>query len=225
MRQFISIRFWMTLLALAGLFAGLWYVLVRDDTSAIRAVVTPTTEEHNIDLVALVYAVQADDGFTMKNGETTGELRLIIDGTRVMVIKPGTPGDISCVELAELARCVVAADLLGDGVIWFSLVPGAPKSTVTLPAVVTVRGDNVVLLANGWVVRRASVVKVVCDTDDVSTLGEFVRRFGARASSTYTFEKQQVTSVVCPGASEPPPTDPIATTTTVPISLPGTAAP
>jgi len=205
MRQFVSPRFWAALAALLAVTAGLWLFLVRDNSKVIANVVHPRRDVHRIDLVSLVYAVQEDPGFAMHDGKANGSMRLIIDGSRTMLVTPGTPGEMSCTDTVSLARCVVAADLLGNAVVWFSLVSGAPAATVDLPGVVDVRANNWVVLANGWELRRSSEVELVCD-DDTSSLGDFVDRFGEKATAVYDFDRQQVTKVVCPQA-------PVATTT------------
>ena len=94
MRQFISPRFWLSIAALVGLTYGLWYVLVRkDDTVAVLA-------EHRVNLMLPVYGIQADPGFAMVDGATTGDMHLALDATRTMVVKAGTPGLITCSKLA-----------------------------------------------------------------------------------------------------------------------------
>jgi len=195
MRQFITLRFWMSLLALVGLTVGVWSI-VSDTGPPLISGLESTSEEHRIDLVATVYAVTANSDFKMVDGAVQGELRLIIDGTRTMVVKAGTPGEINCPQLAEVARCVVAADLLGDAVLWFSLIGAEPRATVVLPAIRELRDEGWVLLANGWEVQRSSVVERDCP-DDTTSLGEFVRRFGDEATSTFSFERQQVVKVTC----------------------------
>ena len=195
MRQFVTLRFWMALLALVGITAGVW-LLVRDSSSALISVAEPAPEVHRIDLISTVFLVNASPDFAMVDGVVQGEIRFIIDGTRTMVVKAGTPGEMNCARLAELAQCVVAADLLGDAVLWFSLVEAEPRATVTLPAIREVRDQGWVLLANGWEVQRASLVERDC-ADDTASLGEFIRQFGDNATSTFDFASQQVVKVTC----------------------------
>ncbi len=84
-----------------------------------------------------------------------------------MVIQPDTPGEIECSQLAEIGQCVVLADLLGDAVLWFAIVPFEQSQNVTLPGIAKLDDQNVVELTNGWVLHRAAVVDIDC-TDDVS---------------------------------------------------------
>ena len=209
MRQFLTIRFWMTLVALGAL-TGLALLVTRSDGAAsiaeLGAPVAPA--QHRIDLVALVFAFSGEAGFALKDGVTTGQLQLIIDGSRTMVIAPGTPGEISCTKLAEIGQCVVAVDLLGNAVLWFSVIPSTPGSTVTLPGIVGLLKSNQVLLANGWIVNRASLVDLNC-SDDPASLTDFVRRYGARSTTTFSYDRQQVVRATCTAAPH------AATTTTV----------
>src|SRR5690606_10176464 len=137
--------------------------LVRDDPNPDAllpaAPVVEAPVERTIDLIALVYLAQADDDFAIVDGVTTGTMQIRIDGPRYMTIRPGTPGENRCAELDELARCAVAADLLGEAVLWFSIVPVGPRFTVPLPPVVALREGQRVLLDNGWLVKRADTVE------------------------------------------------------------------
>ena len=68
----------------------------------------------------------------MVDGTATGEMRLALDATRTMVVKPGTPGEITCAKLAEINQCIVAADLLGDAVVWFAYPKGTSRRWTSL---------------------------------------------------------------------------------------------
>ena len=214
MRQFVSPRFWLAIAALIGLTYGLWYVLVRDDDSVaiIGQPVEAASDEHRINLVQPVYSIQAEPGFAIVDGVTSGEMQLALDATRTMIVKTGTPGQITCGKLAEINQCVVAADLLGDAVVWFSLIPNPQRSSLLLPGVTEVRKDNWVLLSNGWEVPRNEVVERNCDA---AGLEDFVRQFGGTLStSTFSFELQEITKVTCLEEPESPTTT--STTTTLP---------
>jgi hypothetical protein len=205
-RQFFSPRFWLTLLALGGLVVLL--TAVFHDPATSTGVVSPQPDpdaERHIDLVSWVYAITPAPEFRMKNGVTTADIALQLDGTRTMVIKAGTRGEISCPSLEVLAQCTVAADLLGDGVLWFSIVPGMPGPTVRLPGVTELLDNGWVRLANDWVLRRASIVDRSCP-DETTSLSDFVDTYGDDATSTFNFESQKIVKVSCPRVS--------ATTTT-----------
>jgi hypothetical protein len=197
MRQFVSLRFWLAIAALLGLTYGLWYLLVRKDDS-VAVIGQPATEaptEHRINLLQPVYNIYADPGFSVSEGVASGEMHRVLDANRTMVVKPGTPGEITCAKLAEINQCVVAADLLGDAVVWFSLIPNPQKANLVLPGVTEVRDDNWLLLSNGWEITRSEVVERNCDA---AGLNDFVDHFGGSLStSTFSFEQQKIIKVTC----------------------------
>lgn len=218
MRQFISPRFWLAIAALIGLTYGLWYVLVRDDDSVavLGQPAQAATVVHRINLVQPVYSIQADPGFEIADGEASTEIRLTLDATRTMVVKAGTPGQISCGRLAEINQCVVAADLLGDAVVWFSLIPNPQHASLLLPGITEVRRDNWVLLSNGWEVARNDVVERNCGA---TGLDDFVRQFGGNLStSTFSFEQQEITKVTCLEEPDSSTTTSTSTTLVVPVA-------
>ncbi len=210
MRQFFTLRYWATLLALVGLALGVMVLTSGSDKAAPTDVTVVDGTEVNllhIDVMTPVFEVQAPQGFTMQDGRLTADIALFIDGTRTMVIKAGTPGEMNCPDYVDLAQCVVAADLLGDAVLRFDLVSGTPDVTIKLPAVVEMLDNSMVRLANGWVVKRAFRVERVCD-DETTSLKQFIEAYGDTATSTFNFELQQLVRVTCPRAT--------ATTTTLP---------
>ena len=215
MRQFLTVRFWMTLVALLGLTIGVWAVTRRDSAIGIAGASHPP-RVRRIDLISQIFSTNADSNFSMTRGVASGELRLTLDATRTMIIKPGTPGEISCPPLDQIGACVVAADLLGEAVLWFSIIPSEPRPSITLPAIAALRDDNYVVLTNGWELKRSSVVELNC-ADETSTLTEFVRRFGAASTTTFNFAKQQLVRATCDKASE--------ATTTVPTTGPDSTGP
>ncbi|MEP7114847.1 MAG: hypothetical protein ABI862_16380 [Ilumatobacteraceae bacterium] len=218
MRQFVSFRFWLAIAALVGLTYGLWYVLIRDDSSVavLGLPAEAATAVHRINLVQPVYSIQADPGFAVADGVSSGEMRLTLDAARTMVVEPGTPGQISCSRLAEINQCVVAADLLGDAVVWFSLIPNPQRASLLLPGITEVRKDNWVLLSNGWEVARNDVVERNCDA---TGLDDFVRQFGGNLStSTFSFEQQEITKVTCLEEPESSTTTSTSTTLVAPVA-------
>jgi len=222
-RQFFSLRFWLSLLALAGLALGV-AAFARSRAESAEPALDPgaATPERTIDLVSWVSLIQPSPGFTMVDGRTTTDLALVLDGTRTMIVKAGTPGEINCPNYTELARCTVAADLLGDAVLWFSVVPGVPWPVVDLPAVTELLEGGWVRLANGWVLPHATVVDRSCP-EDTTSLTEFIDTFGDAAKSTYNFERQQIVKVTCPrGAATTTSTTVPTSTTVAPVEpLPG----
>lgn len=198
---------------------GLWYVLVRRDSSVavIGKPANPPVTEHRINLLHPVYSVSADPGFAMVGGVASGDMQLALDAARTVVIRAGTPGEVSCARLAEINQCIVAADLLGDGVIWFSLIPNPQRANVVLPGVTEVHDDHWVTLQNGWELPRSEIVERNCDA---TGLVDFVRQYGGSLStSTFSFEQQEITKVTCLEEPEIPTTTSSTSTTLAPPVL------
>ena len=220
MRQFVSLRFWISIAAFVGLIYGLWFVLVRtdDSVSVIGQPAHAAVSEHRIDLLLPVYGIQAEHGFAMVDGTASGEMRLALDATRTMVVKAGTPGEITCAKLAEINQCIVAADLLGDAVVWFALIPNPQRANLLLPGVTEIRKENWVLLSNGWEVARNEVVERNCDA---AGLDDFVHQFGGNLStSTFSFEQQEIIKVTCLEEPESSTTTSTSTTLVPPVVIP-----
>ena len=197
MRQFLSLRFWLTVLALVGSAAVLALVLGGGDAPASEIGAATDGESHEVNLIAAVQAVTEGVGFAMVDGRATADLELRLDEQRSMLVTSGTPGEVLCGTLDQPGTCLVAADLLGDAVLWFSVVPGETGAEVDVPGVVELMGDNTVRLANGWVVRRASLVTRTCDAETTS-LSNFVDTYGESATSVFDLATQVVVEVVCP---------------------------
>lgn len=195
MRQFVTWQFWLSLLVLVGLTFGLLR-LTRSDELPVATPAEFELVEREVDLVGLVFLAQADPGFDIVDGLTTQRLLIRIDGFRYVDIVAGTPGENRCGALADLAGCVIAANLLGESVLWFSLLPVEPRNELTLPPITQLREGARVLLANGWLMHRAETISRECETDTAS-LTDFIRRFGETSTTTYSIDDQQVTTVTC----------------------------
>lgn len=206
MRQFVTVGFWASLLALAVLSWGL-VAFARDDEPTQAPEAAPATpEDREIDLIAMVFAAQADPGFDIVDGRAVGDLQIRVDGFRYMNIRTGTAGENRCAALAELATCAIAVDLLGEAVLWFSIVPLSPRNLVELPAPVGFRDGSKLQLANDWIVPHADVVRRDCE-EDTTSLTDFMDQFGERATSVFSLDDQQVVRVVCaPDAAVAPTT-------------------
>ncbi len=205
MRQLLTLRFCLTLLALLAL-TGVAMVIASHNEDAKPEVLISEPAGRSVDFVALVQTAQLPLGFAMVGGRANADLYLVIDAARTMLVKEGTPGEIDCPLIAEPSQCIVAADLLGDGVLWFSLIPGTAGANVPLPAVVELLPGGWVRLANDWVVQHAPKVERSC-ADDTSSLTNFIETYGDTATSTYNVEQQRIVRVTCPRA-------PVVTTTT-----------
>src|SRR6202008_4853515 len=121
------------------------------------------------------------------DGTANLDMQLSLDASRTMVIKAGTPGEVTYSKLAEINQCIVAADLLGDAVIWFSLIPNPQRANLVLPGVPEVHNDNWELLENGWELRGGEFVE---RNGDAGGLTAFVRQYGGSLStSTFSFDQ------------------------------------
>lgn len=197
MRQFLSPRFWLSVLALVASAAVLALLLRGGDEPATDVGAATDGAAHEVNLIAPVQTVTEGVGFAMVDGRATADLELRLDEQRSMLVTSGTPGEVLCSTLDQPGTCLVAADLLGDAVLWFSVVPGAPGNVVALPGVVDLLGDNTVQLANGWVVRRADLVERTCEAETTS-LANFVSTYGETATAWFDLTAQVVAEVECP---------------------------
>lgn len=200
MRQLFNWRFVAALAALAAL-ALLARAILTDDSS-IDAVIEPELIERRIDLIEPIASATGVGGFTMPaSGVTDSYLELTLDAERVLRIVPGTLGEVECDELDEPDQCAVFADMLGDAVVWFAILPQAPRATVELPPVIDLDGGQAVF-DNGWRIPYAPVIERDCDGEDIPTFSDFLRRFGPESVTIVDLESRQVTSVRC-GVAEP----------------------
>ena len=208
----------MTLVALGGLaLVVIAFAKSREsDAGTVAHDVGTATADRTVDLVSWVYVITPPPGFAMVNGRANKDIALVLDGTRTMIVTAGTPGEINCSRLTEIGQCTVAADLLGDGVLWFSIIEGVPGATVELPAVAELLDGGWVRLESGWVVQHAPKVERRC-AEDTASLTDFIDHFGATAKSTFNFEQQQIVKVTCPGDSSA--TTTVAPTTTLDPSV------
>lgn len=166
-----------------------------------------TDVHHKVDLVASVNTVSADANWKQDGETKDGALRLSLDDTRVLTIPAGTLVDdydamSQCTDFTTPNACVLLADMLGDAVVWFALVPADKVSgmkTLTLPGLVDMQanGDEGIL-RNGWVVKLATPVKRICENTDTTSLRDFITRFPNDAStSTMNLTTDNVVSVTC----------------------------
>lgn len=195
MRQLFNWRFVAAVAALAVLGLLAQAILIDDDS--IETVIEPTIIERQIDLIEpIASAAVIGDASGLRNGVTTESIELTIDAERVVSIAPGTLGEISCEELDAENRCAILADMLGNAVIWFAILPQAPRSTVELPPVIDL-DDGQAVFDNGWRIPYAPVIERDCGGEDIPTFSDFLRRFGPDSVTIVDLESRQVTSVRC----------------------------
>ncbi|HEY5664480.1 MAG TPA: hypothetical protein VIS05_10635 [Ilumatobacter sp.] len=217
MRQIFSVRF----LAAVGAVVGLFFLLTTvfaareaiegGDPGAVAAV-------HTIDLVDRVASVSNPLFDVDVDGRAVADTDLVLDPTRVMTIVTGTPGEMSCPDFPRDGRCAVVADLLGEGVVWFALVPMSTSATVRMPAIDTLDA-GVATLVNGWRLPYAPVLDRRC-SDEFVSYREFRRQLGDDFTSIYDLDRRELTAVECRRRVPYAPT-PTSTPTSAPTSTGG----
>ncbi len=179
------------------------YSSLSNNSSAVVA----SDVRHNVDLVASVNTVSADQNWKQDGVTSAGVLRLALDDLRTLTIPEGTLVDnyksvSKCADFTTPNACVLLADMLGDAVVWFALVPADKVSgmqTLTLPGLVDMQanGDQGIL-KNGWIVKLATPVKRVCENTDTTSLRDFITRFpDALSTSTMNLITDNIVSVTC----------------------------
>jgi len=170
--------------------------------------ITPTDVLRKIDLVASVNSINTDAGWSQDGGVTSsGAMRLSLDDLRVLTIAEGTLVDDydavpACSDFTTPNACVLLADMLGEAVVWFALVPADTANGLqflTLPGLVDMQanGDEGIL-RNGWVVKLATPVKRDCGDKDTTSLRDFITQFPDDLStSLVNLTTDNVVSVVC----------------------------
>ena len=172
-----------------------------------NSVSVATDVRHKVDLVASVNTVTADANWK-QDGVTSGAVaQLSLDDMRVLTIPEGTLVDDydaigKCEDFTTPNACVLLADMLGDAVVWFALVPADKVSgmqTLTLPGLVDMQsnGDEGIL-RNGWIMKLATPVKRICEKADTTSLRDFITQFPHDASSSIVnLTTDNVVSVTC----------------------------
>lgn len=172
-----------------------------------NSVSVATDVRHKVDLVASVNTVTADANWKQEGVTSGAVVQLSLDDTRVLTIPEGTLVDdydamAKCEDFTTPNACVLLADMLGDAIVWFALVPADKVSgmqTLTLPGLVDMQsnGDEGIL-RNGWIVKLATPVKRICEKTDTTTLRDFITQFPHDASSSIVnLTTDNVVTVTC----------------------------
>jgi hypothetical protein len=194
-RQLFSWRFVAAVAALGALALLTAALLVNDDS--LEAVIEAPTIERRIDLIEPIVSAKPSADFEIEpNGVTQGFLDIVLDADRVARIAPGTPGEVDCDQLEEVNQCALFADMLGDAVVWFAILPQAPGATVELPPIVDLQ-DGVAAFENGWRVRYAPVIERECGDEDIVNFADFLERFGPDSVSIVDLETGLVVAARC----------------------------
>ena len=193
MRQLFSWRFVAAIGAVVALALLAQAVFGGDDP--LEAVVDPDPIDRSIDVIEPIVGVEQSIDFEVDR-TTSGYLDITLTDERRMRIAPGTFGEISCEELDQPNRCAVLADTLGDAVIWFSIMPVAPRSTLELPPIIDLV-DGSAVFDNGWRVPYAPVIERECNGEDFPSFADFLERSGPRSVTIVDLETRQVVAVRC----------------------------
>ena len=194
MRQVLSWRFLAAIGALAGL--ALFVNVAFVGKSDVASIIGPTEPEvRRPELISLVLETQSN-GFAMSDGRAEGELTLQLPSGNPLRIFPGTPGQVTCPDLSAFGQCALLAELLGDSISWFALVPMGASFRFQLPPIVELDG-GLARLANGWEVPYAPVIdRSRCDPQ-VESFSEFLRTVGQRHTALFDIGRGEITAVQC----------------------------
>jgi hypothetical protein len=224
-RQLFSLRLLAAVVALAGLALLVNAIFVDDDE--LQAVVAPQIPVRIIDLIEPSLAQLPSDDFDVTDdGVTEGYLDLVLEDGRTLRIAPGTPGQVSCDEMDQLNRCAVFADVLGDAVIWFTILPQGPRRTAELPPIVDLE-DGLAIFTNGWPIPYPAVIERECEGEDIVSFQDFLKRHGRGSVTIVDLETKQVKSVRCAADARAAtsPTTTVPTTGDLPFGVPVDAPP
>ena len=211
MRQLFSIRLVAAIGALAVIGLVLNAVLIDDEP--LEAVVEPSTVERDIDLIAPIFALDQSVDFGIDQlGVTSGYMDIVLDGERSLRIAPGTLGEITCEELDAINRCALFADLLGDAVVWFAVLPQTADGTVELGGIVDL-DDGDAVFEQGWRIPYPPVIERACNDDDIASFSDFLEDYGPDSITTIDLALGEVSFARCAEHAEGAPT---TTTTTIP---------
>lgn len=197
MRQVLSVRFLVALgaLVLAGLLA---YAFVASGRTSAELLAPILGNERQPELIAQVLAADVPGLAINDTGQATVDAVLTLaPDERTVRIFAGTPGEISCTELGSIGGCALLAELLGDTVTWFALVPMTESFRFQLPPIEDLDG-GLAHLTNGWAVPYAPVIDRSRCANPGESFGDFLRTVGDDHLSLYDLGDAQITAVLCP---------------------------
>ena len=195
MRQFFGWRYWATLGALFLLTAIVWACQgVTDSTQVQRE-----SNIRRIDLIARTSTIRSEGTWSVSGGRARGDATAVLADGRVLTIADGTLGESTCLFPEALNACVILADTLGDGIVWFALVT-APATTVVeleLPAIeVLLEGVTYARLVNGWEIPLLDKVIRRCK-QETPNLTAFVQKYSERHITIVDLDQAQISAVRC----------------------------
>lgn len=206
MREILSLRFVATVLALILSVVAVSRIAGGDDTDGGSVVDAGSSGEveldrvRRIDLVDVVADIESENGrfgtagFTVVDGVAPLTARLILDELRAVDIVAGTPGVDNCPVSRRVGRCAVLADMLGEAVLWFSLVP-VDAGMIEL-GTVTAFDDEWAVLSDGFALPHADVFVRRCATE-FESFTQWRRELGDDYVTVYSLAERELTDVVC----------------------------
>jgi hypothetical protein len=193
MQQVLSWRFLASIGAVLGLLLLLVVVFGRGGSAADSSALRPMTRE--IHLLEQIESARAEAFGVRPDGRSRGLLTLGLRDDREMRIVEGTFGENNCGARILPDECAVAANLLGDAVVWFALLRIDPGGMIAFPAIDVLDGGRAQLV-NGWRLPFAPVLDRRCPVEFAS-YGEFRRSLEDRFTSIYSLEEERLVAVVC----------------------------
>jgi hypothetical protein len=200
-REIFSVRFFIAIGAVAGLLFLLFtFFVARDvvdqaisDNGADAAEYQPRA----IDLVDVVASTN-NPGFGFDgDGQAASNAEFMLDPSRKVTIVAGTPGEDHCGRITEPGACAIVADLLGEGVVWFALVPMGNDRSVPLPAIDSLE-NGVATLVNGWQLPHAPALDRRCGANELfESYRQFKQVLGDNFTTVYGIDQRELTAVVC----------------------------
>ncbi len=195
MRQIFSVRFFAAVGGVVGLFFLLTTIFATRGAIEGADEASAPFDLHRIDFVDQVFSSRNDSFSVNVDGAASADTELIIDGSRSLRIVADTSGEMLCPRFPDVGACAVVADLLGEAVVWFALVPIGNARTVDLPAIDTLE-DGLATLVNGWQVRFAPVLDRRC-REEFTSYREFREVLGDDFTSVFSIDERQLIAVEC----------------------------
>ncbi len=201
MRQLLSWRTWAAIGVLLVLITAVQLATGRGPRGTTGDSPTQPTQR-KVETVASVMAVDSSEAFAVVEGVTVGSAVLSLDDGRTVTIARDTPGEIDCADRTTPAACVLLADMLGEGVVWYALLnsDGPAVRTLALPTLVDMAdGGDTGILDNGWYVPLADGVIRTCAGEPRSpTLRAFIESFSDGGIRTVLdLDRDEVVEVIC----------------------------
>jgi hypothetical protein len=193
MQQVLSWRFLASIAALLGLLLLVIVLFGRGGSATDSSQARPLIRE--IHLLEQIESARAEAFGVRPDGRSRGLLMLGLRDGREMRIVEGTFGENKCGTRILPEECAVAANLIGDAVVWFALLRIDPGGTIAFPAIDVLDGGRAQLV-NGWRLPYAPVLDRRCAVE-FSSYREFRRILEDGFTSIYSLEEERLVAVVC----------------------------